>query len=212
MMKGMIIMKLKNIMNDDVMKATFTGVIATIIVTWIITPLANHIFPAILSLLNSFSSSFSDYLYRCMSYRFPGSTGSSVLLFTNEILYFLLFFSFFTFDFFISKHLRNSRKRISNVSLSEKDIKLFRFHRIVLYGLFILTILLIEFTCLSDLYIYKQATTTYTNIEIVSPYISDQEYKALKSQFHLISNENDFDKLTLAIDNIAKRNSIELKK
>ena len=62
MMKGMIIMKLKNIMNDDVMKATFTGVIATIIVTWIITPLANHIFPAILSLLNSFSSSFSDYL------------------------------------------------------------------------------------------------------------------------------------------------------
>ena len=82
----------------------------------------------------------------------------------------------------------------------------------MLYGLFILTILLIEFTYLSDLYIYKQATTTYTNIEIVSPYISDQEYKALKSQFHLISNENDFDKLTLAIDNIAKRNSIELKK
>jgi len=127
-----------------------------------------------------------------------------------DILYYS--FSTFTFDFFISKHLRNSRKRISNVSLSEKDIKLFRFHRIVLYGLFILTILLIEFTYLSDLYIYKQATTTYTNIEIVSPYISDQEYKALKSQFHLISNENDFDKLTLAIDNIAKRNSIELKK
>lgn len=87
-------MKLKNIMNDDVMKATFTGVIATIIVTWIITPLANHIFPAILSLLNSFSSSFSDYLYRCMSYRFPGSTGSSVLLFTNEILFFCYFAHF----------------------------------------------------------------------------------------------------------------------
>ena len=35
-------MKLKNIMNDDVMKATFTGVIATIIVTWIINEIGNR--------------------------------------------------------------------------------------------------------------------------------------------------------------------------
>ena len=50
------------------------------------------------------------------------------------------------------------------------------------------------------------------NIEIVSPYISDIEYKQFKSSFHLIENKEDYDNLYSQLERVAASYSIQLKK
>ena len=70
------------------------------------------------------------------------------------------------------------------------------------------------------LLIYAYARTTFVNgkitsmmnnIEIISPYISDTEYKHFKSSFHLIKNKDDYDNLYSQLEQIASIYSIELK-
>lgn len=62
------------------------------------------------------------------------------------------------------------------------------------------------------LYINSRIISITNNIEIVSPYIPDIEYKRLKSQFHTMENSNDYDELVSVLSNIADKNSVELKK
>ena len=55
------------------------------------------------------------------------------------------------------------------------------------------------------------STVTRTNIEIVSPYISDQEYKQLKSDFFLIKTKDDYDNLQKELEIISENNQVDLK-
>lgn len=61
-------------------------------------------------------------------------------------------------------------------------------------------------------YINTLTTNTIANIEIVSPHISDIEYKQLKSNFYSIESKADYDALMTSISNIANDNHLQLKK
>jgi hypothetical protein len=50
------------------------------------------------------------------------------------------------------------------------------------------------------------------NIEIISPYVSDIEYKKFKSDFHTIQCSRDYEDLAQALQSIADAHSIPLKK
>jgi hypothetical protein len=52
---------------------------------------------------------------------------------------------------------------------------------------------------------------TLNNIEIVSPYISDTEYKTLKSQFYSMDGEDDYIILAENLHSIADNNNISLR-
>lgn len=54
------------------------------------------------------------------------------------------------------------------------------------------------------------ATETIRKIEIVSPYVSDLEYKQMKSDFYLIENWDDYDQLDKRIDSIMEAEGISL--
>ena len=49
------------------------------------------------------------------------------------------------------------------------------------------------------------------NIEIIAPYVTDEEYKYLKSDFTLMKNYNDFCELTNALNKYASDNNVILK-
>lgn len=75
-------------------------------------------------------------------------------------------------------------------------------------------------TCLIIFYLITVAYTSYvdntiikltSNIEIVSPYINDIEYKTLKSQFYSMKSGEDFIKLNYSLERIASKNHIVLK-
>lgn len=60
-------------------------------------------------------------------------------------------------------------------------------------------------------FIINRITSMTNNIEIVSPYISDQKYKELKSSFHSIENKEDYIQLMDTLNSIASKNSLKLK-
>ena len=51
-----------------------------------------------------------------------------------------------------------------------------------------------------------------SNIEIVSPYISDLEYKYLKSKFHSMENRDDYNNLISELTVLGESYSLKLKK
>ena len=61
-------------------------------------------------------------------------------------------------------------------------------------------------------YVNTLTTNTLANIEIISPHISDIEYKQLKSNFYSIESKADYDALMKSISNIANNNHLQLKK
>ncbi len=63
-----------------------------------------------------------------------------------------------------------------------------------------------------QVFISSAIAKTTSNIEIISPYITDTEYKQLKSRYHSISSKSDFDSLTATLNEIATEHSIVLKK
>lgn len=75
----------------------------------------------------------------------------------------------------------------------------------------ICAIVFIFFVYGKQIFITSRITTVTNNIEIVSPYISDDEYKQLKSDFHSIRNRADYDALKETLINIATENEIKLK-
>lgn len=60
-------------------------------------------------------------------------------------------------------------------------------------------------------YVNDTITTLTNNIEIVSPYISDLEYKQLKSSFHLMDSREDYNLLCASLKEIADQNHLRLK-
>lgn len=61
-------------------------------------------------------------------------------------------------------------------------------------------------------FINEKRTLALNNIEIVSPYISDMEYKMLKSKFYSIETKEQYDMLLKDLVSISSSNSIKLKK
>lgn len=92
--------------------------------------------------------------------------------------------------------------RIHKVKIEYRLINLF----------FIILYILLIFTYSRSLYINTKITSITNNIEIVSPYISDIEYKQLKSNFHTMENSEDYYNLMSTLSDIAKDYSIVLKK
>ena len=59
-------------------------------------------------------------------------------------------------------------------------------------------------------FINRSITKSLNNIEILSPFISDYNYKMLKSKFHLIKSKSDYDALNSEIEDLLKTYSIQL--
>lgn len=62
-----------------------------------------------------------------------------------------------------------------------------------------------------DVQINNDSHRFLRNIEIVSPYVTDQEYKQLKSDFYSIDTITDYHDLSDQLDKIAESNNIKLK-
>lgn len=61
-------------------------------------------------------------------------------------------------------------------------------------------------------YVNSRISVLTSNIEIVSPYISDLEYKHLKSNFHAMENRDDYNNLISELEVLGKNYSLKLKK
>lgn len=83
--------------------------------------------------------------------------------------------------------------------------------RILAFSCLIPIFTLFFMVAVQTIYVNKTVTALTNNIEIVSPYISDLEYKKLKSAFHLMNSRADYDSLCDSLNKIADENQLQLK-
>lgn len=69
----------------------------------------------------------------------------------------------------------------------------------------------ISYTCFTGIQTSVVARNTTNNIEIVAPYITDDEYKQLRSDFFQIDSKADYDNLINKISAIAEKKHLQLK-
>ena len=106
----------------------------------------------------------------------------------------------------------DSRLTISKIKAEIREAR----HKIKLYyfGTLICSVILslsVMFMYARLVFIQREIFTLTNNIEIVSPYISDIEYKTLKSDFHLMENHEDYNQLIFRLQKFADDNSLKLK-
>ena len=63
-----------------------------------------------------------------------------------------------------------------------------------------------------QIYIREKTVAAINTIEILAPYMSDQQYKQFKSEFYLIQNKQDYDSLLASLKEIASQENIHLPK
>lgn len=214
-------------------KDILIGVISALIISWLITPVTNFIFPKLINVLDKLSSSLSDSIYIGIAKGFPGNT----LTFTFLCVVLCIYLLFMFFIMFIREKINdvdavfkeeknyysNSETTIpTQTDLEAKsklilhDIELFQKKlcrlRLIFSGISILCLISFSFTTMSQIYISETANNIYANIEIVSPYVSDSEYKHLKSEFHSIRSSKDYLSLINDLSKIAATNDITLQK
>lgn len=85
-----------------------------------------------------------------------------------------------------------------------------RLRRVASTALLVTLIFLYGYIMVTSTFINSCQTSTLHTIEVVSPYVSDTEYKQFKSDFYLIRNKHDYDALQLKLKTIAKKHNINL--
>lgn len=63
---------------------------------------------------------------------------------------------------------------------------------------------------LTDIQVSQTASRIEHNIEIVSPYITDQEYKVLKSNSYSMKTMDDYNLLNEALEDVAEQHHLQL--
>ncbi len=205
----------KKFLLNTVIGVIFLSILSSALWEKIISPFSMFAFTKILYVVSLISNSFSDSLYKEISKGFHESSGLSMLsiVLTAIGTYFLLYSLRNFHNVWHGKHDHTS------VDLSLEDItadihRLKKSLRKISLAIFIFGIFVFFYYTYFNgraTYINSVTTTTLNNIEIVSPYITDVEYKTLKSQFYSMESKDNFTALTNAIIEIANTSHTKLK-
>lgn len=214
----------KNKIQNTLIGALIIGILGSAIWEKIISPLSSYIFFKISNIFSNMEQNFSDSLYRQISSSTSLNGFESVL----SLIFFMLLLTCLILCK-VNKRLKNlimitkyGESYITYLEETDDDFSDYDDGKFALFKnsiAFLICMIILTFTLMiSTLYmtgkitfIQKAKTNTLANIEIVSPYIEDIEYKTLKSNFYSISSEDDFNNLTNELQSIAEENNIKLK-
>jgi uncharacterized membrane protein (DUF106 family) len=207
------------------------GILTSIIGTLLWVILFEKIFPILarvtIALSNSFYISYIDNIYLQVANSEP-NLGYSALIMLFPIIFFIYS------NFFVSKlikdkedsyekHRKEKIEHFKNISPEElkKEIEALekkvqesrksqnRLFKVISLLFVIITFLLLLFTIAYYISI-KTKSTFEQRINIISPYISDQQRKIIISHYSLMHNERDFKNVMQEIDSFANKNKIKL--
>lgn len=122
-----------------------------------------------------------------------------------------MFFSYFIK--FISKQQKKLQDYIKSVTpenLSQITQKHHRLYCILTIFLYLILIIFMYWHG-NNTFINQCKTSSLCNLEIICPYISDLEYKKLKSSFYSIQTKKDYEIFTNTIEEIGDKYSLDLK-
>lgn len=188
------------------LSALFIGVIGCAIWEYIVSPLCIFVYVKISSLIDKFSITFSNSTYNEIS---KGYYDSYVIDITSSII--IIFFIFLSLILYLYLTKKTRDKLISEKDFPYDFIKRnFKIKIIILISVQLLFIFWMYW--IGNLTFINQCrTSSLCNLEIICPYISDNEYKKLKSSFYSIQTKEDYESFTNKINQIGEQYSINLK-
>ena len=200
--------------NGKFLLTIFISLFFTPIIEKLLTNIYNEFVHKILSLSNVFSLFVSSFFYSRISEGVYINISFYIFIIIIALILIKIIYPHIPnkFPCGIKKIEKCGKKSSCGLSKRTKCLVICAVnHRIV--KSFVLAIIYIVFILflLTTNFINKTITRTTNNIEIVSPYITDNEYKKLKSDFHSMKNSIDYKELTQNLESIAKENAIELK-
>jgi len=218
--------KENKIFNKNNLTNWIIGGIIALIIGKIMEPLFVHIFSLVLNISGSFITNIENSTYKEISNGYSEQSASSVLYLVYLSIYCLIGVTFVDniIDYLAFKNKQKKFKAqdtmstTTNTTLSELSIQNIDKERKKINFSYLLGIIFSAIILISLIFFYgkssfiRNKTITLTNnIEIVSPYISDIEYKQMKSKFHSIETKNDYILLIEELETIAKKYSLKLK-
>lgn len=213
---------LKKFLKKEMTIGVSAGIISTLLVMWFIQPITNWLFPKVINILTFINASFSDFIYREIPYATTARSNELAVFFSFFTAYFfllLLFFSFhflakiykiFSIDLDISKDEVEfiEEKNLINSFINRHNKVFFRLP----YALSAFLIIFCIFMTCKDMYIKEKASDLTISMEIVSPVLSEHEYKQLRANFYSIDSKKDYDDFVNHLEVIATENDITLRK
>lgn len=212
----------KNNFQNTMIGTLAIGILGSALWEKVIAPLSEFIFVKSSTLLSFFGNNVIDAIYRSV----PNDTNSFLLLmiFVYSIFSLMILLTYTTKILYqIDKlllHLRQNQASSKHVS----DLSTFFPYRTInqFYKSSLIRTIISVFVCLlfgvilgyitgRTVFIANLHQNTLANIEIVSPYVEDREYKQLKSDFYSISCEDDYEKLSNKLNSIAVENDLSLR-
>lgn len=213
----------------DMFVGIATSVISALILSWVITPLSNWFFPKVLQIASRFSGTFEDFVYKRAAHITVESSSTLTLIVAYITLSYVVWIVCYI-SFRMKQRVYDLSDEIldllqadepdtesDDISLeeeikeSEKKKKLAkRIHLLFSLSLWI-GVLTAFFVIMFQIYVSSVSSKTLKHIDIAAPYISDQEYKQLKSDFFMIENKSDYDNLQKNINTIFEENQLDLK-
>lgn len=185
----------------------------------IASPLFDHALEGILSISNSLFTSISNHIYTeiskgtmdryspvvcsCLFGAFCAATllslSNSYTLYQSTLL-----------DTPSDNDLKN------DPDVDKKELALYQFakYKFLFSSSIVLAVIahLFAFTFLiQQSYVTETALKLTNNIEIVSPYVSDLEYRQLKSEFYSMHSRSDYDNLVFKLETIGSEHHLRLK-
>lgn len=234
-------MKEDNHSKKSVFLAVAIGILSAALWEIIINPVGGYIFSKFIIIINPFLSGYVNSIYEAISRgEINYHSVNQVLLFIAlYILIFFLFYlrlsfsekefydlynetdddlkdlKYIDFRTFTTNDIQDFNKYKGSLIKLKKDMDKGKTSIIQTkknnFKMLLIVIFIFIFLNLENIFICQETFTTLNNIEIVSPYISDQEYKKLKSNFYSMTSKNDYTELCDSINQIAEVNGIELK-
>lgn len=226
MMKGMFKLpsRNKNNFQNTIIGALVVGILGSALWEKVIAPFTEFAFVKISEILARFNQSITDSIY--------GSISRDINL---ALLFMIFLYAFLSLGVLLSYATKIS-KQIGNMVLIAKHGKPYieylektdddfsdyddsflapLKHN---FSFILLSFVLFLVLCISSIYLIGRIgfianlrQDTLANIEIVSPYVEDREYKQLKSNFYSISCEDDYEELSQKLSSIATENDLVLK-
>lgn len=185
------------------------GIIGSIIATALyekVSMLFTFLYLIISSTIDKTITTFSNNTYKKIA------TGTNDLSFIIYIVFFAIIISYIFHLIQVKFFKKNNVPGIvpiSTIKLEHRNKLLFK---LVVALISILFILVCAYFIGNYIFINECQTNSLCNLEIISPYISDIEYKKLKSTFYSIQTKQDYESFISTINKIGTEYSITLRK
>lgn len=201
---------MKKLFKNSFISALLIGILATALWENFISPFCTYIYIHTSSLLETFITTFSNDTYKEISNGFNDSYSLYIIMII--ILTFLCIAIIINLLPSVQKY---SDKITTKIRTSNDPFKTLHNHLLLLRAGRILSFF---FFIISSIYLIGNLifitdckTKSLCNLEIISPYVSDNEYKQLKSTFYSIQTKDDYINFTEIINEIGEKYSLNLK-